>query len=286
MRAAGCASAWRNSHIAKVAEAKGGASWLREWIQLRVQGDNTSNVAGLLGVRYADTAAQAWRKIRPTALNETLVKLTEGVMIDAAVKKLAKLFEAKQLSVRTPGGGDAVIGALRHRSTWDPRGAVVATGFKNKDGCMCRQCALEAVSTHCPRMLEMQGTQWQRGSTTAWLETPNGWTVWNVERGTWKGASAANPSFCLALHQEVEEARNQDDEKRKGLDKLKVLAYADDVLDLLDEILGELLAETKLCARIPRTRDGLEALGSAAYGEFSTSVGEQQVSQSAEKRAT
>ena len=47
MGAAAGASGWWNSHIAVVAEAEGGAGWLREWRQLRVQGDITSNVAGL-----------------------------------------------------------------------------------------------------------------------------------------------------------------------------------------------------------------------------------------------
>ena len=57
-------------------------------------------------------------------------------------------------------------------------------------------------------------------------------------------------------------------------------------LHLLDEIPGELAAETKLFARISRMRYLLQALGSAADGEFSTFVGEQQVSQSPEKRGS
>ena len=53
--------------------------------------------------------------------------------------------------------------------------------------------------------------------------------MWSGERGR---APAANPTFCLALHQAVEEARkkagtDQDDEKRKGLEQLRAPAYPD-----------------------------------------------------------
>ena len=74
-----------------IAEAEGGAGWLREWIQLWVQGDITTNVAGLL--------RRSGGKIRPIALTEALVNWQKGLF-----------------SVWAPGGAEAVIGALRQKS--------------------------------------------------------------------------------------------------------------------------------------------------------------------------
>ena len=64
-------------------------------------------------------------RVRPMALTETLVKLAEGVMIDAVFKKLNNIFHATQLSVRTLGRAEAVICALRQRSMEDSGSAVV-----------------------------------------------------------------------------------------------------------------------------------------------------------------
>ena len=164
---------------------------------------------GPVGARSTHTATLAWRKIRPVTLTEALVKLAEGVMIDAVFNRLATIFKAQQFSVRTPGGAKAVIGALPQRSTKDPRGAIVVTDLTSAYGCMSRQCALQAVRNHCPRMLGILCTQWERGSTTAWLQTRAGWISWYVERGTWQGAPAANPTFCLALHHAISETKHR-----------------------------------------------------------------------------
>ena len=178
----------------------------QEWTQLWVQGDIASNAAGLREREVLMTLRRPGGKFRQIALTEALVKLAEGVMIDAVFKTSANIFEAQQFSESTAGGAEAVMGALGQRST---RGAVVATDLTNAYGCMSRQCALEAASTHCPRTLGILCTKWERGSTTAWLRTPDGWTEWNVERRTWQGALAANPTFYLALHQAAEEARKK-----------------------------------------------------------------------------
>ena len=165
------------------------------------------------------------------------MKLAEGVMIDAVFKKLNNIFHATQVSFRT-GGAEAVIGALRQKNMEDPGGAVMATDLSNAYGSMSRQCALEAVRTHCPQMLGILCTHWESGSTTAQLQTASGWTVWNVERGTRPSAPAANPTFCLALHHALSETRKntehgQDDETRRETGELKVLAFAGDAF-LLD----------------------------------------------------
>ena len=141
-----------------------------------------------------------------------------AVKIDSVFKMLNKIFHATQFSVRTPGGAEAVIGAL--------------TDLSNAYGSLWRQCALEAVRIHCPQMLGILCAQWESGSTTAWLPTADGWTEWNVERGKWQGAPAA-PTFCLAIHQALLVTRKktengQDDETRREIGELKVLAYADD----------------------------------------------------------
>ena len=84
---------------------------------------------------------------------------------------------------------------------------------------------------HCPHMLGILCTQWERGGITARLQTASGWTEW--KGGSWQGAPVANPTFCLALHQAMLDTRKktengQDDEVYREIGELKVLAYADD----------------------------------------------------------
>ena len=56
-------------------------------------------------------------------------------------------------------------------------------------------------------------------------------------------------------------------------------------LDLLDEIPVSCGAERKLLERVPRSRYGIKSLCLAADGDFSTHVGEHQISEPARKRA-
>ena len=77
------------------------------------------------------------------------------------------------------------------------------------------------------------------GKAEAWLQTADGWTEWNVERGTWQGAPAANPTCCLGVLQALLETRKktengQEDETRREIGELKVLPYADDAFLLQD----------------------------------------------------
>ena len=126
--AAPCGSGWRNSHLATLAEAEGGVGWLKG-VDPAVGAKRHQQCCGPVGARSTHTATLAWRKIRTVALTEALLKLAEGVMIDAVFNRLATIFKAQQFSVRTPGGAKAVIGALPQRSTKDPRGARVVTDF-------------------------------------------------------------------------------------------------------------------------------------------------------------
>ena len=77
-------------------------------------------------------------------------------------------------------------------------GTVVVTDPSNADGSMSRQCALEAVQIYTPTHAGI------------FVQTADGWTEWNVERGRWQDALAANFTFCLALHQALLETRRRD----------------------------------------------------------------------------
>ena len=83
---------------------------------------------------------------------------------------------------------------------------MVATDLSSAYGSMSTQCAREAVRINCPQMLGILCMQWERVSTTAWLQTSSGWIEWNVERGR-----------SLSLVETKKKTENgQDDRDTKG----------------------------------------------------------------------
>ena len=139
------------------------------------------------------------------------LKLAEGVMIDAVVKKLSKIFHATQFSVRTPkesGGCD------RSAETEEHGGPRRSSGGHRSQQCVWQHvvCVGSCADSLPKRCWEYCARSGKNGSTTAWLQTADGWTGWtgsNGERGTWQGALAANPTFCLALHQALLDTRKK-----------------------------------------------------------------------------
>ena len=95
-----------------------------------MQGGITTKRGRSMGVRIiwyrcADLEGKRW------------LKLAEGVMIDAVVKKLRQYIPRNTVFGSGPQRrAEAVIGALRQKSMEDPGGAVVATDLSNACGSM------------------------------------------------------------------------------------------------------------------------------------------------------
>ena len=248
------ASGWRNSHLSLVAEAPGGVGWLAEWVRIwcaAMPGDEAAALwcrGVLVPLRRADG------KVRPIALTEALLKLAESVAIDAVQATLRLRFAGRQFSVREPAGAEVVVGCLRQRAWQRPGEAIVATDLTNAYGCMCRAAALRAVARACPQLLGILTVQWAMGRTTAWVGHAGAWASWKVDRGTWQGSPAANPVFCLALQEALEEAAaaaeteaGDDEELRQAVAVVLKLAYADDAF-----LLGEPRAVALILGHLER----------------------------------
>ena len=85
-----------------------------------VQGDIPTNVTGRWERGLLAALRRPGGKMRPIALTEAKAKLAEGVMNRAVFKNLINIFHTTQFSGRTPGGAEAVIGALRQKVMEDP----------------------------------------------------------------------------------------------------------------------------------------------------------------------
>ena len=53
------------------------------------------------------------RKLRPTACSEALMKLSEGVVLDALEPQMAGVFEPRQLGCGAAGGAGVIVSLMR-----------------------------------------------------------------------------------------------------------------------------------------------------------------------------
>ena len=256
MGAAPGASGWRNSHIAMIAEAEGGARWLREWIRLWVPGNFTTNVAGLWEPGLLVPLRRPGGKLRPIALSRRCH--------DRRCRQ-----EAPQIIPRT-----TVFGSdCRECEGKDPGGAVMVTDLSNACGSLWRQCALEAVRIHCPQMLGILCTQWESGSTTALAihqalletrkKTENGQDdETRRETGELKELAYADDAFLLGAARVVNLFLDFLEERLEhhGWKLVWEMSHAwITSVDLLDET--EQVHEATLFERMPRSRCGIKAPG-------------------------
>ena len=115
-------SGWRNIHIQGVAGTIGGAITLKKWSQMWVNGNVCSFTAELWTAAIIapidcgetqDDDGQVKRKLRPIALAEALLKLAEGLAVDAALPVLARYLEPNQLGATTPDGAPIIVRVIR-----------------------------------------------------------------------------------------------------------------------------------------------------------------------------
>ena len=188
-----------------IAEAEGGAGWQREWIQLWVQGDVTTNVAGLC---VRGTAAQFGRTDKASSLDGPLVMLAEGVMIDAVFKKLNKILHATQFSGRTQGCGG---------SDWSPETEELGGRRRSSGGYRSQQCVWQHVETVCVGSCADSppidaGNMVHAVGKRKWLQSADGLDP--VERGARHVARRAcwQPNFLRRAPLSVAENKEEDRE--------------------------------------------------------------------------
>ena len=184
-----------------------------------------------MGARIADSAAQTWRKDEADGLDggkgeagrrghepRCLQEAQQHIPHDTVFGSDPRRCGCCDRSAETEGDGG-------------PRRAMVGTDLSNAYGSMSRQCALEAVRIHGPQMLGILCTQWESGSTSAWLQTADA-----KPSGTWSeahGKARLLPTPLFASRSKKQETRKktengQDDETRGKTGEVKVLAHADD----------------------------------------------------------
>lgn len=199
-------SGWRNSHLQLMGATPGGAALLARWTQQWALGRITALEARLWGGALVAPIQKGEDKVRPIALTEAIVKLSEAVLVDLVAPSLRAAMEPRQLSVRTPGAVEALARSLRHWVTAKPHLTLVELDLSNAYGSVFRSSVLAAVRRKCPALAPLLAAQWREGSTHAWVHNGTAWRLIPVERGTWQGAPASNPGFCCAQLIAMEDA--------------------------------------------------------------------------------
>ena len=99
-------SSWRNNYLIAVGETRSGVAALARWSTMWARGAVIADVAKLWTAAVVgpidcrevagEDGLQTGRKLRPIACSEALMKLAEGVVLDAMGKQLEEVFEPRQ----------------------------------------------------------------------------------------------------------------------------------------------------------------------------------------------
>ena len=224
-------SGWRNSHILRLFDLPGGPEALVAFAAVVAAGRFTAADAMLwcgavlepvdCGPKpepEPDAAAgqdpgDLPRKLRPIALTEALVKLSESMTIDECIDDIRRALEPSQLGAATPDGAVLAVRILRGWARDIEEGGdtalndvIAGTDLENAFGRLFRSSGLAATRALVPRLAPMLAGQWRNGCSVAWqrvAEAPGAWRRDLAWRGGWQGSRLTQIAFCLDLRQAI-----------------------------------------------------------------------------------
>ena len=178
-------SGWRKADIAAIGRLEGRPAVLREWMgtwpqavvpHCTVKIWTAASIAPLeCGPKKPEPGQQmpqpCPRKLRPIALAEVLMKLTEGCVIEQHIDRLLKSVEPTNLGLGTPDAA-ALIVRIRIVRDWANDVAVapkvgqdadvmLPIDLENAYGRAFRSTCLEAARSACPQLAAICEAQWE-----------------------------------------------------------------------------------------------------------------------------
>ena len=143
------------------------------------------------------------RKLRPIALAEVLMLLTEKCVIEQHIDKLLRVVEPTNWCFGTPDAGALIVRIVRGGRG----GNVQGTAERNAYGMAFRSTCLEAARLACPQLVAMCAAQWEPCDTRFWQRCDGGWIVDSTSRGGWQGSRAMQVMFVRGLEHEHDQAK-------------------------------------------------------------------------------
>ena len=211
-------SSWRNNYLIAVGETKGGVAALARWATMWARGAVTVEVARLwtaavvspidCGEVASADGLPATRKLRPIACSEALMKLAEGVVLDAMAKQLEGVFEPRQLGCGAPDGAGVIVSLMRswavearqgHEGRQDDPEALVGLDYENAYGRAFRSACMRGARRRMPALAPMIAGQWQTLGTPAWQRSEGRWRCTGAVCGGWQGSRLMQVCFAFGL---------------------------------------------------------------------------------------
>ena len=181
-------SGWRNHYLQMVGRTDKGVHVLTRWAEMWCRGHVVDESVRLwkaaiiapvdCGEAVVAPEEEPHRKLRPIALAEALLKLTEGVAIDEAVPTIKCALEPRQLGCNTADGAPLTVRVLRSWAEDMARAAedgsdiaddgLSGLDLENAYGRAHRSSCLQGAQEHAPALAPLAATQWRLQSTNVW----------------------------------------------------------------------------------------------------------------------
>ena len=216
-------SSWRNNYLIAVGETKSGVAALARWSTMWAKGAVTVEVAKLwtaavvspidCGEAASADGLPAARKLRPIACSEALMKLAEGVVLDAMAKQMEEVFEPRQLGCGAPDGAGVIV-SLRswvvearqgHEGRQDDPEALVGLDYENAYGRAFRSACMRGARRRMPALAPMIAGQWQTLGTPAWQRSEGHWRCTEAVCGGWQGSRLMQVCFASGLEEGLDD---------------------------------------------------------------------------------
>ena len=189
-------SRWRNADIAASRCTEGGPPVLLEWMGTWTQAEHGQQLP-----------QPCPRKLRPIALAEVLMTLTESCIIEQHIDRLLKSVEPTNLGLGTRDAAALIVRIVRgwaNEMAGAPKQAqdtdvVLPVDLENAYGRAFRSTCLEAARAACPQLAAICAARWEPRDTRFWQRCDDGWTVDSTTRGGWQGYRALQVLFVLGL---------------------------------------------------------------------------------------
>ena len=218
----------RNAHVQDLLQCPRAASVLARWCEAWRTGSLPAAVRQQWLFSHVVALDKGEGKARPILLQEAMLKLATGVVVQISQRKIQRAVGEFQHGLGGSVGAPQVVWQVRAAMEQEPFATFLGIDCRNAFGTISRRTVVEETDEKVPQLGTMLRAMWEDVTPHMLIRQADG-TVqpYPVVDGLAQGGCDSQPAFCLGIGRALRAFQHQC--KTQGI-QVRIWAYVDDVV--------------------------------------------------------